>query len=101
MDDSRAAPFDRPRAVNGSLSQGLRARRQWGKRRFMSLAATLAGIAAAVAIALFCGWMGARPPDPRRGPRLIPYRAIMLLSGTVAVLLVVHLANLFGLRTGR
>ena len=67
----------------------------------MSLEATLAAIAAAIAVAVFCGWRGARPPDPGKGPRLVPYRAIMLLAGTIAILLLVHLANLGGVRTGR
>lgn len=67
----------------------------------MSFTVTLACTAAAVALAAFCGWMGSRPPNPVKGPRLIPYRAIMLLAGTLAVLLVAHLANLGGMRTGR
>jgi hypothetical protein len=67
----------------------------------MSFEATLAALAAAVAIALFCGWRGARPPDFRKGPRLVPYRALMLLATAAAILLLVHLANLSGVRTGR
>ena len=67
----------------------------------MSLEATLAALAAAVAVALFCGWRGAVPPDFRKGPRMIPYRVIMLLAAAVALLMLVHLANLGGVRTGR
>jgi len=67
----------------------------------MDMPTTLAGLALAVAVAVAAGWMGARPPNPLRGPRLAPYRLIMLLSGTVAVLLIVHLVNLSGVPTGR
>jgi hypothetical protein len=39
------------------------------------------GLAAALAaVAAFAGWRGARPPDFRRGPRLMPWRMIMLLA---------------------
>lgn len=67
----------------------------------MSLPLTLAMIALFAALAAFAGWRGARPPDPRRGPRLTPWRFIMLLSVTAAIPCVVHLVNLLGLHTGR
>jgi hypothetical protein len=66
----------------------------------MGLHLTLWLLAAAVAGAVFCGWRGARPPDFRRGPRLVPWRPLMLLSASGAILLLVHLLNLLGLRTG-
>ena len=47
----------------------------------------LAWAAAATAVAVFCGWRGARAPDFRRGPRLVPWRWLMVLSGAAAVLL--------------
>ena len=50
--------------------------------------------------ALF-GWLGARKPDPSRGPRLAPYRFLMLLFAAVVLLMVVHLINLAGFHTGR
>ena len=40
----------------------------------MALAAGLAAVAA------FAGWRGARAPDLKRGPRLVPWRMIMLLA---------------------
>jgi len=40
-------------------------------------------------VAVLCGWRGARPPDPMRGPRLIPWRFLMVLAGAAAVLLLV------------
>lgn len=66
----------------------------------MSLTLTLALLIPTVALAVFCGWRGAQPPNVVRGPRMIPYRLLMLLSATVAFALVVHLVNLFGITTG-
>lgn len=65
------------------------------------LLTTLCLLAAGLATAAFCGWRGARPPDLRRGPRLIPWRALMALSAVFVLLMLVHLANLLGVETGR
>ena len=43
----------------------------------------------------------ARPPDLQRGPRLIPYRMIMVFAGAGALIFLVHLVNLAGVVTGR
>ena len=67
----------------------------------MGLVLTLSVLAALVWIALICGLRGARPADPARGPRLVPWRLLMLFSASGAVLLLVHLLNLLGLQTGR
>ena len=56
--------------------------------------------AAALLAALF-GWLGARKPDPTRGPRLAPYRFLMLLCAAVVLMMAVHLVNLAGFKTGR
>jgi len=48
--------------------------------------------------ALF-GYLGARPMDPNKGPRMVPWRFLMLLTFTAALLLVVHLLNLIGIQT--
>ncbi len=63
----------------------------------MPLSVTLALIAAAVALTVFAGWRGARPWDPRKGVRMIPWRIIMLLSATAVVILAVDLAALMGM----
>ena len=63
----------------------------------MDMTLTLALTAAALALAIFAGWRGARPWDPRRGVRMMPWRLIMLLAAAGAFLLIVHLAALLGL----
>ena len=63
----------------------------------MSLSVTLILIVAAVALTVFAGWRGARPWDPRKGVRMIPWRVIMLLSATAVFILVIHLAALMGM----
>ena len=62
----------------------------------MSLTLTLALLVAAVGLAVFAGWRGARPWDPRRGVRMIPWRLMMLLAGTGIFILLVHLGTLLG-----
>lgn len=61
---------------------------------------TLAVGAIAVLMTLFFGWRGALPPDFAKGPRLIPYRFLMMLSATGVLMMLVHLANLHGIVTG-
>jgi len=62
----------------------------------MDLGATLGISAAALALAVLAGWRGARPPDLSRGPRLIPWRWLMLLSATLGLLALAHAASLVG-----
>ena len=40
---------------------------------------------AGLAVAAFAGWRGARPPNPMKGPRLMPWRMIMVLTAAVAI----------------
>lgn len=49
------------------------------------------------ALAAFAGWRGARPPDPMRGPRLIPWRPIMVAAAAGAVIILVQIKQLMGL----
>jgi hypothetical protein len=67
----------------------------------MGLGLTLTFALVAAAMAIVFGWLGARSPDPKRGPRLIPWRMLMALSAAMALLMIVHLANLAGVTTGR
>ena len=62
----------------------------------MSLITTLVLLGVALAVMIFAGWRGARPPDPLKGPRMTPWRFIMIGAAAVAMLLLVHLTTLFG-----
>jgi hypothetical protein len=66
----------------------------------MDLPLTLMLAAAALALALACGWRGARPPDPRKGPRMVPWRFLMLLAAAGFMVMAVHAINLAGVTTG-
>ncbi len=67
----------------------------------MTIPVTLAVIAALAATALFCGWRGARPPDLMRGPRMTPWRLLMVSASAGVLIFLVHLVNLLGVTTGR
>lgn len=62
----------------------------------MDLRMTLALGAGLAALAAFAGWRGARPPNPMKGPRLIPWRAIMVFAAAAAILLVVQAERAVG-----
>ena len=62
----------------------------------MSLTTTLVFLALALAAMVFTGWRGARPPDPFKGPRMMPWRFLMVGAAAIAMLLLIHLATLFG-----
>ena len=62
----------------------------------MDLRTVLALSGAFAAIGVFAGWRGARPFDPRRGPRMVPWRFIMVLAAAGAVLLLFQAAQLAG-----
>ena len=49
------------------------------------------------ALAGFAGWRGARPPNPMKGPRLIPWRPIMVFAATAAILCVVSAERAMGI----
>lgn len=67
----------------------------------MTLTMTLGLIGLFFAIGLFCAWRGAAPPNPHKGPRLVPYRFIMVLCGAIVLYLGAHVLNLMGVTTGR
>ncbi len=60
----------------------------------MSLHLTLALGAALLVLAGFCGWRGSRPPDPLKGARMIPWRALMVASAAGVMVLLVHVGTL-------
>ena len=67
----------------------------------MEFSLTLAISGALAGLALFAGWRGARPPDPHRGPRLMPWRLVMVTAAAGLLAMIVHLVNLLGVTTGR
>ena len=67
----------------------------------MDLTITLAAVAVAAGLTVLFGWLGARPPNILKGPRLVPYRFLMLMMGALTMILLVHVVNLAGFKTGR
>lgn len=67
----------------------------------VSLAVTVSIAAVAALLAVLFGWLGARKPDPARGPRLAPYRFLMLASAAVVLTMIVQLVNLARFHAGR
>jgi hypothetical protein len=67
----------------------------------MDMQVTIGIGVALAALAVFAGWRGARPWDPRRGPRLVPWRGIMVTAAAFLLVAIVHLVNLLGVTTGR
>lgn len=67
----------------------------------MTFSVTLGLLALVLAVGLFSGWRGAQAPNPLKGPRLMPYRLIMVTAAAAALVLLVHLVNLLGIKTGR
>jgi hypothetical protein len=63
----------------------------------MDLTLTLVLTAAFFGLAVFAGWRGARPWDPRRGVRMAPWRLIMVLAGAGVFVLLIHLGALLGM----
>lgn len=59
----------------------------------MSLELTASLLALCLVIAAFAGWRGARPPNFKNGPRMIPWRWIMLLSTAAASVFLIHLVS--------
>lgn len=62
----------------------------------MSLTITLILLAISTLSGLLCGWRGARPTDIHKGPRMMPWRFLMLLSAALTMLLLIHLIALLG-----
>ncbi len=67
----------------------------------LDLIPTVAIMILALAFSAFCGWRGARPWDIRKGPRMMPWRFLMMVGVVVVILMLVHLLNISGVQTGR
>lgn len=66
----------------------------------MDLTATLTAAIVFLALAIVCGWLGARPIDVLKGPRMVPWRPLMMVCVVGLMLMLVHLFNLLGVQTG-
>lgn len=60
----------------------------------MNLTATAILAAAALALAVACGWMGARPAKALQPPRLTPWRLLMMVAFAVMVAALGHAVTL-------
>jgi len=67
----------------------------------MDLSTTLTITVAFVGLTSFAAWRGARPPNLIKGPRMIPWRIVMVSSAACALMGLVHLASLLGLHQSR
>jgi hypothetical protein len=65
-------------------------------RSQMGIPATIAICAALLVLAVIAGWRGARPPNVHRGPRMIPWRFVMLLSAAALLGMLTWLVRLLG-----
>jgi hypothetical protein len=66
----------------------------------MDMPLTLTISAGLAALTVFAGWRGARPPNPHRGPRLMPWRFLMITAAAGLLAMIVHVVNLLGFTTG-
>lgn len=67
----------------------------------MTFEVTLGLLAFFVLFGAFAGWRGSLPSQPAKGVRMIPWRPLMVACAAGALLMLVHLANLAGMQTGR
>lgn len=67
----------------------------------MSLPLTLSLMALAAIIFGLSAWRAGRPWNPMRGPRMIPWTVIAILTGAFFLLLLAHLYSFAGVETGR
>lgn len=65
----------------------------------MDLHLTLILLAISLFIAVISGWRGALPPNIKKGPRMVPWRFLMLASAALCFLLMIHVATLLSGRT--
>ncbi|MDB5457418.1 MAG: hypothetical protein JWP92_3003 [Caulobacter sp.] len=66
----------------------------------MDMTVTLIAAAVCLVLAVLCGWRGAQPLNIQKGPRLMPWRPLMMLLAVAFLVLLAHAANLLGVKTG-
>ena len=67
----------------------------------MSLQSTILVLTLAVLVAAFCGWRGARTWNVVEGPRMIPWRFLMLLAFALALFMAKQVLELSGIHPQR
>ncbi len=66
----------------------------------MSLTLTVIILIIAVAIFAFGAWRDSRPREPGN-PTLFSWKPVYMIALVVSVVMLVHLANMFGIETGK
>ncbi|OYW98302.1 MAG: hypothetical protein B7Z12_20095 [Caulobacter vibrioides] len=66
----------------------------------MDLPVTAAAAILFLILAVLFGWLGARPINILKGPRMVPWRPLMMICVVGLMLMMVHLVNLLGVQTG-
>lgn len=66
----------------------------------MSITITILILSAAIVGFIWSMRIAARPADPLK-PRLVNYNIVMVLAVFVAFIMIIHLINLAGIKTGR
>jgi hypothetical protein len=51
----------------------------------MTVPVRILAAAALAFVAAFAGWRGAQLPNPHRGPRMVPWRFLMVLAAAAAI----------------
>ena len=67
----------------------------------MPMSLTLILLATLAGLTLFSGWRGSRPPNLVKGPRMIPWRPLMICFAAGTAMVGAHLAALLGLAISR
>lgn len=66
----------------------------------MDMPVTLALAAFFALLAAFSGWRGARPVNPAKGARMIPWRGLMVFSAAGVMLMLIHVAGMLKTHQG-
>lgn len=69
--------------------------------RRMTMEITLGLMAIMVALTAFAGWRGSLPPNLVKGPRMIPWRPLMVCFAATVAFLGAHAAALLGFAMNR
>jgi len=60
----------------------------------MTLTISLVLLAPAIVLAVLFAWLGARPRDPLKGPRMVNWQVMMMIAAGASLALAVHVVAL-------